>query len=263
MQLKLHALLFGLFISSITSAAWSADKPVVLVAGATGQTGTHIVRILNEKGFAVRGLLRYGDKPDSKSVTAADWIEGDVREPQSLKPAFKGAVYAISAIGSREKDGPNNFENVDWLGNRNLIDAAKAAGVKRFVLMTSGSAGTGDWNDPQVQRFGAGRLWKGKAEAHLRASGLPYTIIGPGGLRDYAGGEKGIVLRPRNQYSVSVISRADVAAVMVECLTNAACTSKTITTVNSDQAKPSDWIQMLTGLPIDTPMTIRGVAAQE
>ncbi len=263
MNFKIHAVVFGVVISALTNTTWAVDKPIVLVAGAAGQTGTHIVRILNEKGFAVRGLLRYGDKPDSNNAALAEWIEGDVREPQSLKPAFAGAAYAISAIGSREKDGPNNFENVDWLGNRNLIDAAKSASVKHFVLMTSGSAGTGDWNDPQVLRFGAGRLWKGKAEAHLRASGLTYTIVAPGGLRDYAGGEKGILLRPRNQYSVSVISRADVAAVMVECLMNVACNAKTITTVNSDQLKPGEWTKTLSALPPDTPTTIRGAAAQE
>jgi len=254
---RLVFLISGLLFAT---TAWAADKPIVLLAGATGETGLHIVRALSEKGYAVRGLTRDIAKAKSQNGEMAEWVAGDVRDIARLKQDFAGAAYAISAIGSREKDGPNNFENVDWLGNRNLIDAAKAAGVKHFVLMTSCSAGSGDWNDPEVQKFGAGRLWKGRAEAYLRDSGLKYTIVAPGGLRNYKGGEKGILLRPRAQYTVGVISRDDVAAVIVECLSNTACNSKTITTINADNLKPLAWRMALPDLPIDTPDTIRLVA---
>ena len=251
---SIFSLICALLIGPIT---WAAEKPVVLVAGATGETGIYVVRALSQKGFAVRGLVRDTQKAKSQNGELAEWIAGDVRNPAQLLEAFKGVDYAVSAIGSREKDGPNNFENIDWLGNRNLMDVAKAAGVKHFVLMTSGSAGSGDLSDPEVQRFGAGRIWKGKAEAYLRDSGMPYTIVAPGGLRNYAGNEKGILLRPRSQYSVGVISRDDVAAVMIECLTNPACNSKTITTINSDTLKAEAWILSLSGLPSDTLATIR------
>ena len=239
----------------MASVAWAADKPLVLVAGATGETGIHIVRVLAERGFAVRGLVRDTAKAKSQNGEQAQWIAGDVRDAAKLRDAFKDVTYAVSAIGSREKDGPNSFENIDWLGNRNLIDAAKTAGVKHFVLMTSGSAGV-DAIDPNPRQF-AGRLWKGKAEVHLRDSGMAYTVVAPGGLRNYAGNEKGILLRQRVQYSVGVISRSDVAAVIVECLTNTACNSKTITTINSDTLKAGAWISSLSGLPADTPATIR------
>jgi uncharacterized protein YbjT (DUF2867 family) len=240
--------------------AWSAmaaDKPVVVLAGATGETGLHTVRALVEKGYAVRGLVRDAAKAKAQNGEIATWIKADVRDAASLAAAFAGATYAISTIGSRERDGPNNFENIDWLGNRNLIDAAKTAGVKHYVLMTSGSAGTGSLTDPEAIRFGAGRIWKGKAEEHLRAIGLPYTVVAPGGLRNYAGGEKGILLLPRNQYKVGVVSRADVATVMVECLTNMGCLSKTLTIVNTDQAKANAWLASLETLPRDTADTVR------
>jgi uncharacterized protein YbjT (DUF2867 family) len=235
--------------------AWAADRPVVLVAGATGETGIHIVRALAAKGYAVRGLVRDPIKAKSQNGELAEWMLGDVRDPANLKQVFAGVSYAVSAIGSRERDGPNNFENIDWLGNRNLIDAAKTAGIKHFVLMTSGSAGV-DAIDPNPRQF-AGRIWKGKAEDYLRSSGLSYTVVAPGGLRNYAGGEKGILLRPRNQYAIGVIARDDVAAVMVECLTNPGCAAKTITTINTDQSKPGAWIAALGALSVDTPATIR------
>lgn len=239
----------------LVPVAWADDPPVVLVAGATGETGIHIVRALAEKGFAVRGLVRDPATAKSQNGDIAEWVAGDVRDAAKLQSAFNGVSLAVSAIGSRERDGANNFESVDWLGNRNLIDAAKASGVKRLVLMTSGSAGV-DAIDPNPRQF-AGRIWKGRAEAHLRESGLPYTIVAPGGLRNYAGGDKGILLRPRNQYAVGVIARGDVAAVIVECLTNPSCASKTITAVNTDRAKPGDWIDTIDALPVDSAETIR------
>jgi uncharacterized protein YbjT (DUF2867 family) len=236
-------------------AIFAADKPVVLVAGATGETGAHIVRMLNEKGFAVRGLVRNVEKAKAQNGDAAVWVAGDVRESASLSAAMAGASYVISSIGARERDGPNNFENIDWLGNRNLIDAAKAAGVKRMVMVTSGSAGVD--SDPKADMF-AGRFWKGKAEDYLRASGMDYAIIAPGGLRNFKGAEKGVRLSPRAQYTVGTVARPDVAAVTVECVSNPACGNKTITVINTDAAMPGAWLATLAALPVDTPDTIRG-----
>lgn len=238
--------------------AGAADKPVVALAGATGETGLHLVRLLAAQGFAVRGLVRDTAKARSQNGDIAAWMAADVRDPATLAPALAGATYAISVIGSRERAGSNNFENVDWLGNRNLIDAAKAASVRRFVLMTSGSAGV-EGADPEAQMF-TGRYWKGKAEDYLRASGLDYTIVAPGGLRNFAPGERGVWLRPRHQYTVGIVSRGDVAAVMAECVTNPACGRKTITIINSDKVKPGAWREALATLPVDTPDTIRGGA---
>lgn len=252
-MVRAFVLSFALLFAAFTATA--ADKPIAVVAGATGETGAHVVRALNAKGFAVRGLVRDAAKAKAQLGDIATWVVGDVTKPETLTAAFAGATYAVSAIGSREREGPNNFENVDWIGNRNLIDAAKAAGVKAYVLTTSGSAGV-DAIDADPTRF-AGRQWKGKAEDYLRASGLNYAVVAPGGLRNYAGGEKGIQLQPRNKYKVGAISRDDVAAVIVECLTNKACASKTITVVNTDNAKPKAWIETLQALPIDTPETIR------
>jgi uncharacterized protein YbjT (DUF2867 family) len=249
--------------TGLGTPSYGADRPIVVIAGATGQSGIHVVKQLAAKGYQVRALVRDDAKAARAHGDLAVWMTGDVREPSTLEAVFAGARYGVSAIGAREREGPNNFEQVDWLGNRNLIEAAKAAGVEHYVMMTSGSAGVGDWNDPQVKRFGAGRLWKAKAEEHLRQSGLSYTVVAPGGLRDYSGGEKGILLKPRSQYHVGVISRADVAAVIVECITNASCARKTITVVNTDAAAPRAWLSELAAVPIDTVATITKAATPE
>ncbi len=242
---------------SPAAIALSQTPPVAVVAGASGETGIEVLKALKAKNIAVRGLTRDVEKAKTQHGDLAQWVSGDARAPDTLRAAFTGATYAISTVGSREADGDNDFENVDWLGNKNLIDAAKAAEVKAFVLTTSGSTGPGDVNDPAVKKFGAGRVWKAQAEDYLRASGMPYAIIAPGGLRNYAGNTKGVLLKPRNQYKVGVVARADVAAVIVECLTNKACSSKTITIINTDAAKPGAWMSTLNALPIDTPQTIR------
>eukprot|EP00882_Tetradesmus_deserticola_P001033 GHRQ01001119.1.p2 GENE.GHRQ01001119.1~~GHRQ01001119.1.p2 ORF type:complete len:282 (+),score=145.83 GHRQ01001119.1:127-972(+) len=112
-------------------------------------------------------------------------------------------------------------EQVDWLGQKVQIDAAKAAGVKQVVLISS-MGGT----DPDhfLNKMGDNARildWKRKAEQYLMSSGVPYTIIHPGGLIDEAGGAKQLVLgvddklmanNPRN------IPRADVAALAVGCI---------------------------------------------
>lgn len=112
-------------------------------------------------------------------------------------------------------------EQIDWLGQKVQIDAAKAAGVKQVILISS-MGGT------QPEHFlntmgdqGNILQWKRRAEQYLIASGVTYTIIHPGGLIDEAGGAKQLVLgvddkllerQPRN------IPRADVAALAIGCI---------------------------------------------
>ncbi|KAF6265324.1 isomerase [Scenedesmus sp. NREL 46B-D3] len=113
-----------------------------------------------------------------------------------------------------------NPQQIDWLGQKVQIDAAKAAGVKQVVLISS-MGGTDP--DHPLNKLGDGNIlqWKRKAEQYLIASGIPYTIIHPGGLIDEAGGSRKLILgvddkllenNPRN------IPRADVAALAVGCI---------------------------------------------
>lgn len=242
------------FCATLLFSAVATAAPIVVIAGATGETGVLVVRALKERGYTVRGLVRDIPKAKATHGDLAEWWLGDARNPPAaLATAFAGADYAVSVIGSREISGDNSFENVDWAGNRNLIDAARIANAKRFVLMSAGSAGP---NAVTNQRFGAGRAWKFKAEEYLRQSGLDYAIIAPGGLRNTPAGEKSLVLKPRNAYAVGVVARGDVAALIAECLTNIHCSRKTITAVNGARGTPEPWIATLAALPADTPDTI-------
>jgi len=244
---------FGLCAALLCSTAASA-APIAVVAGVTGETGVLVAQALKARGYTVRGLVRDIPKAKAAHGALAEWWLGDARNPPTaLATAFSGADYAVSVIGSREISGQNSFENVDWAGTRNLIDAANIAKVKRFVLMSAGSAGP---DAATNQRFGAGRVWKFKSEEHLRHSGLDYAIIAPGGLRNTPGGEKALVLKARNAYTVGVVSRADIAALIAECLTNVHCSRKTITAINGEKTTAEPWIGTLAALPPDTPDTI-------
>lgn len=78
---------------------------------------------------------------------------------------------------------------MDWQGQRNQIDAAKAAGVSRVVLCSS-MGGTQPENFLNTIGNGNILLWKRKAEMYLIWSGLEYTIVHPGGLLDKPGGKR-------------------------------------------------------------------------
>jgi len=113
-------------------------------------------------------------------------------------------------------------EQVDWIGQKMQIDAAKRAGVKKVVLV--GSMG-GTQADNFLNTIGDGQIlvWKRRAEKYLMDSGLGYCIIHPGGLKDDDGGEREIVLNVDDIFlddkaGPRSIPRADVAELCVQSL---------------------------------------------
>jgi uncharacterized protein YbjT (DUF2867 family) len=194
-------------------------------------------------------MVRDGAKAASLPP-AVERVTADVQRPGTLPAALQGAGAVVSAIGGRAPFGRNGFKAVDWEGNRALIDAAKAAGVPRFILITAGSAGRRGL--PYTLPL-APYPWKARAEAHLRASGLAWTILGPGGLNDNPAGQEGIRAVPRADYRVGWISRADLAAVTVACLAEPRTSGRTITLVNVADEPPDAWRGRLASLPADPP----------
>ncbi|KAF2303164.1 hypothetical protein GH714_014259 [Hevea brasiliensis] len=111
-------------------------------------------------------------------------------------------------------------EQVDWIGQKNQIDAAKAAGVNQIILV--GSMGGTNPNHP-LNSLGNGNIliWKRKAEQYLADSGIPYTIIRAGGLQDKEGGVRELLVGKDDellQTDTRAIARADVAEVCIEAL---------------------------------------------
>lgn len=230
----------------LVSAAIVAARPtlaaggdLVLVAGATGRTGRPLVNILKTKGYRVRALVRVATP--ATELGADDVAVGDVTRPETLPTAMAGVEFVISALGR----GRGESGDVDHAGVVNLVDAAKAAGVKQFVLMSSIGAEITSATDPSVRRPET-MLAKGRGEAHLRRSGLAYTIVRPGGLADCAHGQSGLSLGLISavQYRAGgspPVCRADVALVMAEALGNRDAMGKTLSVAGDPSSPATAW----------------------
>jgi NADH dehydrogenase len=156
---------------------------MILVVGATGVVGGMITQRLLDEDKEVRILVRR-DSPSSQLVqqglatsaealieSGAHPVHGDLRDRASLDAALEGVDTVISTANSAGRGGADNPQSVDLEGNRNLIEAAREAGVGRFVFVSLIGADP-DHPSPFVRA-------KAQSEAALRESGLEYTIIAP------------------------------------------------------------------------------------
>src|SRR6266536_4150871 len=141
---------------------------MILVVGATGNLGGAVTRMLLAQGQPIRILARSQSNYQPLADAGAQVVLGDLKQRGSLDAACEGADIVITTASAGERGVEDTVQTVDWEGNRNLIDAAKTAGVKQFIYVSVAFA------DPQspVPIFQA----KGRTEDYLRESGLPYTI---------------------------------------------------------------------------------------
>jgi uncharacterized protein YbjT (DUF2867 family) len=232
------ALTAGLFVLTNVVSAAPKDE-LVLVAGATGGTGQQVIAQLQAQGYGVRALVRDSASATETLGTDVPLIVADVRDPDSLVPAFDGVTRVISAIGGSEKEGPNAPEFVDYGGNKNLIDAAVNARVRQFLFVSS--MGVTHADHPLNKIFGNVLIWKGKAEDDLRESGLPYTVVRPGGLHDKPGGEEQIVFEQADEVKVVGISRTDLASILVAALAHPEAQGKTFAVFTVKEPPNTDW----------------------
>ena len=143
-----------------------------LVVGATGTLGGEICSRLAQAGKPVRGLVRTSSDPAKIEALRNQGVEiatGDLTDPASLDAACRGVITVYStatAIQSRQEG--NTLERVDREGQANLVEAARKAGVGRFVFISF--RGTNDFDFPlqAAKRATAGLL---------RESGIPWTVI--------------------------------------------------------------------------------------
>lgn len=227
--------------------------PVVVVAGATGRTGRLVLEQLAKDGrFKVRALARDPAKAKREIGAAYDWVAADVTKPETLLAPLRGATYVVCAIGATERSGPNGPEFVDYGGVVNLTDAAKKGGVRQFALVSSiGVGGEGGITRWILNVIGGDVLvWKAKGEAYLRDSGVPYSIVRPGGLRDGPAGKDGLRI-VQDVDAFGDITRADTAAVTIATLGNAAAVGKTFEVLSDEEAQPGAWRNAFEGLATD------------
>ncbi len=156
---------------------------MILVVGATGVVGGMIARGLLEQGKEVRVLVRR-DSPSSQLVqqglatSAEELIEagarpvhGDLRDRASLDVAVEGVETLVTSANSAFRGGADDPQSVDLKGNRNLIEAARDAGVGHFMFVSLLGADP-DHPAPFMQA-------KARSESALRESGMDHTILAP------------------------------------------------------------------------------------
>jgi NADH dehydrogenase len=145
----------------------------VFVTGGTGFVGREVVQALQAEGYAVRCLVRRGSEPELHGLGAIERVEGDVMARQSLDEGMTGCdavVHLVGIIRERPAIGVT-FERVHTQGTLNVLEAAAAVGVRRYVHMSA--LGT---------RAGARSRYhqtKWAAEEAVRAGPLPWTIFRP------------------------------------------------------------------------------------
>lgn len=145
----------------------------VLVVGATGTLGRQIARRAIDEGHQVRCLVRSPKKAAFLKEWGAHLIQGDLCKPETLPPALENVDAVIDAATARATDSLS-IKKIDWEGKVNLIQAAKAANIKRYVFFSILNA----------EEFPHVPLMEIKhcTEIFLAESGLNYTILRPSGF---------------------------------------------------------------------------------
>lgn len=193
------------------------DQRRPAIFGASSAIGIELARRLAAAGHAPIAVTRRGAGL-ALEAAGATLRQADVLDPGQLARFFAVAPKpdaVVSLVGGRplRRETPP-----DWDGNRNLIDAARAAGVRRFVLVTSIGAGSSRAAAPWIARLVLGRFMalKTLAEDYLRESGLDWTIVRPGHLTDKPATGRAQLLE--DEHVSGAIPRADVAALLERVL---------------------------------------------
>ena len=206
----------------------------VLVLGATGETGKLVVKSLQAKHIPVRVLVRDENKTREFQSDGIEIIVGDPLNSHDEQRALTGVKAAISVLGTRSPDDLNTIESVENQAISNLIQAAKAAGVEHIVLCSSMGTTTPD----QIPFLANILRGKRRGEIALIESGIPYTIVHPGGLRNDEGGQ-GVLVKDTLQ-GFGTIARADVAEVLVQALLQPDAHNRSVDIINDPDQGPAD-----------------------
>ncbi|HLQ96499.1 MAG TPA: SDR family oxidoreductase [Pseudogracilibacillus sp.] len=185
----------------------------VFVVGANGQIGKQLVQLLHEsKEHTVRAMVRAEDQAEAYKQAGIETVVADLEgSVPDLVTAAKGCEAIVFAAGSGGHTGADKTLLVDLEGASRTIEAAQQLSVKQFVMVSAINANKRD-NWTRIQHY---MVAKHHADRLLQESGIPYTIVRPGGLLNEPATGK---ISMGNDLERSTIPRADVAAVLYEVL---------------------------------------------
>jgi uncharacterized protein YbjT (DUF2867 family) len=199
-----------------------------VIIGGHGKVALQLARVLTERGDAVSSVFRNPDHSDDVAGTGAKPVLADIEQLDTdalvgLLAGHDAVVFSAGAGGGN----PARTYAVDRDAAIRVIDAAARAGVKRFVMVSYFGAGPGH-GVPQGDSFFPYAEAKAAADAHLRASDLDWTVLGPGRLTLEPATGRIAQGGPGKRTEKSEVSRADVALVVAAALSDDSTIGRTI-----------------------------------
>jgi uncharacterized protein YbjT (DUF2867 family) len=201
----------------------------VAIAGGHGKIALLLGQLLAARGDTVRGLIRNPDQEGDLRAVGIEPVLCDLENEGDVASAIRGADAVVFAAGAGPGSGDARKKTVDLGGAVKLIEAAKAEGVSRYLIVSS--MGADKAPEDGSEGFGAYLQAKFEADEAVRASGLDYTVVRPGGLTDDPG--TGLV-SVAAKLDRGQIPRADVAAVFLACLDQPATIGKSFDLTSGD-----------------------------
>jgi uncharacterized protein YbjT (DUF2867 family) len=212
----------------------------VAIAGGHGKIGLQLGRMLAERGDRARGLIRRPEQEDDLRGAGVEPVVCDMEAGGDLVEAITGADAVVFAAGAGPGSGADRKWTVDYAGAAKLIVAARAAGVRRYVIVSSIGTREPPGGD---EVFSIYLRAKARADEELRASGLDWTVVRPGPLTDDPGTGR---VRAAEQVDRGEVPREDVAATLLAVLDDPGSTGVTFELVGGETPIP-EAIAALTG----------------
>jgi uncharacterized protein YbjT (DUF2867 family) len=202
----------------------------VAIAGGHGKIALHLARILSARGDEAVGLIRNPDQSDDLRTAGAEPAVVDLEHAgaDEVAAAIAGSDAVVFAAGAGPGSGPARKETMDYGGAVKLIEAARQAGIRRYVIVSSMGANA---DEPGDDTFSVYQRAKGRADDALRTSGLDATVIRPGSLTNDPGTGR---VRLAERLAHGQVPREDVAAVLAAVLDSPSTIGKSVDLIGGD-----------------------------
>jgi uncharacterized protein YbjT (DUF2867 family) len=201
----------------------------IVIAGGHGKIALRLGKLLTQGGHRVRGIVRNPDHAPDLEAAGMEPVVVDMERVTSLTPHVEGADAVVFAAGAGPGSGPERKQTVDLGAAVKLVDAAREASARRYLMVSSigahDPASGGEQMRPYLEA-------KAAADEAIAASGLDFTIVRPGSLTDEPG--TGKVEVHTNVGHRGRVPRDDVAATLAACLDEPATIGTTFELLSGD-----------------------------